>query len=149
MANLYGVANPVVNLGFYGTIGGTTVTCPAGVETNVFQTGPLAALDRGVYYPFCSGFFIVQMGATQATGLVIALRINSGADLASQQYNIPASSGNLALNYAFHAVGPPMATAFWPPGSNIQVSVLTTGFATTVPPGYGNMILGVFRAPDQ
>jgi hypothetical protein len=149
VANLYGVANTPPALQSVGTIGGATVTCPAGVETNVLATTTIAALDRGIYYPVAWGVVLLQFGATQSTTLWLSLRVNSGADLVQLQCNIPAASANIAQTFGFAFAGPPMATAFWPPGASVQVSVLVTGFGVTAPPTYSLANMGIFRAPDQ
>lgn len=149
MANLYGVANPVVNLGYYGTIGATGVTCPAGVETNVIQSGTITALDHGIYYPFCVGTMLVQFGASIPTALTFALRLNSGADLISTSAYVPASAASAGIEYSFPGVGPAMPTAFWPPGSNLQISVLAATNGVTVAFAFSNAIMGIMRAADQ
>lgn len=149
MANLYGLANPVPNLGWFDTIGSANVSCPAGVETNVIQSGALAALDHGVYYPVCWANLVLTMGATQPTNLILGLRLNNGADVANQVFNIPAGSGGLALTFIFIAAGVTMPTAFWPPGSSLQVTANPGTNAITCNFSYSKAILGIFRAADQ
>lgn len=149
MANLYGVSNTPLALTNQTLIGNASIVCPAGVETNIFQTPALQSLDRGVYYPVVWAYITLQFGATVPSALLISLRINNGADIVTIQNFVDTTKASLAEYYFFVAAGPPSTTAFLPPGVPIQISVNSGAQSCTAAIGYCNALMGIFRANDQ
>lgn len=149
MPNLYGVASPNPTPQAAQTIGGIDVTCNAGVETNFVSFQTNYPTVPGVYYPVLWGWVNIAWGATVPTSFTLAMRINNGADLASEGIDTLLMIANERLclpigfqqayiiyNYPFSGITLQMS------GTSVGQSTIIRNLTTVI---YGQFV----RAPDQ
>lgn len=149
MANLYGVANaPLLPL-ILNTIGNVDIACPANTETNFIQTPALIAPSQGFFYPMAWCGVHILTGATPPTSVVIALRINNGADLGSAGIDASMLLANANSMIYYTLIGPASQTAWQGTGSQIQLSANFATQAGTVKFPSTTCTITLFRAPDQ
>ena len=147
MPNLYGVATPVMYPAFQYPV--ADVACPAGVETNVIDSGALTALSPGVVYPGVFLVLVISLGATAASQIQIGTRIGAGADFATMAPSNLFLAANANLTTSGFLFGPIGYVPWQSPGSHIYVTVNPTGQAVTLRSygSYAQFFLN--RAPDQ
>ena len=132
MANQYsGADNPFLATS-NATIGGVDVTCNSGSETNVIASATLKANIQGDYYPVVWGVLVIYMGATAATALVIAARIGAGADFATYTVDPGQLVNSQKDQFHFALIGSNSASAWFPTGGVINVTVNPTTQNVTV-----------------
>ena len=148
MANLYGVANPVIQSGINVPVSDTT--CNPGVETTVISSFPMYGLDKsGVYYPVLFWSLNFGVSATPPATLTIAFRLHNGSDI--QQWpinmsNVPAAS-TIILNGFFTGTG---AVVPWQaPGTVVELTVLATTNSILCGAFASHCMFWLQRAPDQ
>ena len=149
MPNLYGVSNPIILPVQVGTVGGSNVTCNAGVETIVATSSPLVAISAGVYYPYIVGALLITTGATGPTGVTWAARIGAGADF----LQVPMPGGMFGptqwIQVPIFAVGPAATVPWQGTGSTLSVMLTATAQNITVQSLFTNLWMTLYRAPDQ
>ena len=149
MANVYGVANTNPPPSFWGTIGGTDINCPAGVETNVVAATPTAPTYPGMFYPFATGVITITIGATPPGQVVMALRIGSGSDINTifVWATLMTAGAHIPQSVSFYgytvAISNPSATTIF------NLTVNPSGQAVTVNAGGTYAWASWLRAPDQ
>lgn len=149
MPNLYGVSNPLALPVAYGPIGGTNVPCPAGSETNVITSGPIAAISPGFYYPMLWLSLSILYGGTLPTQIIVAFRIGAGSDVDS--VFIPTNSLVASTANVFSAtlIGASSQVAWQGSGSTINVTLSPSAQAITLQLTGSRAAIALFRAPDQ
>jgi hypothetical protein len=115
-----------------GCIGAADVSCTSGAETNVIASGTIKTPIQGDFYPLISGNLVIYMGATAPTALVIAFRIGAGADVATYTVDPGQLVNSAKVQFAFGFVGANSASAWFPTGSTLNVTVNPTGQTVTV-----------------
>jgi hypothetical protein len=149
VANLYGVANPVILPASNFTIGVVDVACPLGVETNVMASPNLVAISNGYFYVGCVGAIYIQLGATAPTNLVVAARINNGADIVQAGTSGALLVANALVQFPVFLFGGASQTAWQGLGSPVQISVNPNTQPVTVRASGSVVWITLYRAPDQ
>ena len=149
MANLYGVANPIIYPAYATVIGGVDLACPAGTETNVIDSGALVAISNGYYYPVVCSYMNVTLGATPPTSLVVAARIGAGSDFSTFGPYPSLLVAGATLFITGMLVGPISQTAWQGAGSHIFVTVNPVAQGITFRSYSSGAFFYLYRAPDQ
>jgi len=149
VANLYGVASPNPVPAFGGSIGGVNVSCPAGVETNVIAISMPPAVSAGWYYPFCSMFLNISLGATPPTALFVSFRLGAGSDLTGLQ--VPGGWLVANANFLFSVWVSQAGVVVQNPyaAQIMNVTLNPAAQAVTLQTSGSGAIGGWLRAPDQ
>jgi hypothetical protein len=149
MANLYGVANPVIAPLGTGTIGGANIALPANVETIIATSPALIAISNGIYYPAIFGQMCCQPNAAGLNAFTISARTGGGADWATQSYPINTLGAGQYLILPFIWFGPQSTVAWQGAGSVLNITATAGGVAGQAL-GVGTYFFcTLFRAPDQ
>jgi hypothetical protein len=149
VANLYGVANPNPPPGGGATIGNAQITCPAGVETNWASVVPPLPTMPGVFYPAWTGYAAITIGATIPTLIVIACRLNGGADILTETIHGGFYVASASFIQPFFFYG--SSQIFSNPSGvfNFQMSCNPTAQGVTVNANSTQLIAQWIRATDQ
>lgn len=149
MANLYGVANNIGIPIYTNLIGGANVAVPAGVETNVADSGLIIAPSNGYFATVWAGALTVTMGVSVPTSLIIAARIGAGSDYTQFQVpsNIFVASANLFV--PFFVAGPSSQVPWQPPGSHVYLTVTAAGQAVNISQLFSTTFFWLIRGSDQ
>jgi hypothetical protein len=149
VANLYGVANPVIQPAGFGTLAGADVNCPTGVETVIATSVALQAISAGIYYPAILGQVMFQVGAGALTQFSVGVRIGAGADFYNLFYvaaGLPANSWWMMPVIAF---GPASTVPWQGAGSTLSVTLLPVGINVAAHVAGTSLWATLYRAPDQ
>lgn len=113
-------------------IGSANVSCPANTETNVVNVTGVAAYGPGNWTPGFLGVLGVSLGATPPTSLVVAARINNGADVSGITVPPAMLVASASLMIPICLWNFPSSTTLWnAPGATFQMSVNPGGQAVT------------------
>ena len=149
MANLYGVANAPVQVGYVGTIGGVDIVCPASVETNFADTGLLVAPSQGWFFPWNVMVITLAMGATVPTSLQFGIRVNNGADVQTIGVNTALYVPNGVFLWTLPIFGSASQTLYAGTGSHVQFSLDPVSQPCTIRAAGTYVQTLLLRAPDQ
>jgi hypothetical protein len=148
VANLYGVANPVILPAAVQTLGAANVVCAAGSWTTVATSPALQAISSGVYYPSVLGMLGVSSGATQITSLQIGMHVGAGAVQSILAFSNAyfAASSNVLVPVALY--GAPAVVPWQGLGSTLSLDVQPAGQAVTALFFGTYLWMSLYRAPD-
>lgn len=149
MANLYGVANPVIYPATQSTIAFANIPCPAGSETNIVDSNAIYAVSAGFYYPVVWAGVCILYGASIPTSITINGRIGAGSDFMQYQVDVGAVAANAIVTYFPTLIGPMSQVTWLPPGVHIFVSLSPVGQPITAAQIGTYCTFSLFRAPDQ
>jgi hypothetical protein len=149
VANLYGVANPLMTCVGGSTIGLVDIVCNPGVETNVIDSGPLSSPSGGFFYPVVFFQAAMSNGATAPTGMTLGVRIGAGADFANIALAGLLNVANYNWFFSGMVAGPISQSVWTPPGSHMFVSCSPQGTGVTWRSNGSYAQFFLFRAADQ
>jgi hypothetical protein len=146
MPNDWGTAMTVPAAFWTNTVGGTNVTCPAGVETTVMQV-TVAADSNGTYMPLFLPALWIACGTTAPSNITIAQRVLSGSDFATQSPPAGVLTANNTFSCPNFPTGPISDLLWRPPGTTLQFTLNPTGQQVTCL-GNSYMLVILFRVHD-
>lgn len=147
MANLYGVSN-APGLPFVVSNLGSVINCPANIGTVFYTSPPFVAPSQGYFYVIAWMDLVITNGAVVNTGMSFAYAIGGGSAVVSGSlgaYALTASANNYA---SFTILTAPAQVPWTGLGSTVALSISPAGQAISLQP-LCNIVLGLFRAPDQ
>lgn len=146
--NIYGVANPILVPTALAVVGGADVSCPSGTKTTVIASGTLISQSPGSFFPIVWGTLFVVLGGTPPSALAVGAQLGSGAsvDTMTVEPGLLTASAELIIPVAL--VGSRSATAWYPTGSVVNVTVTPTGQTVTAKLDSRAIVL-LNRGPDS
>ena len=149
MANLYGVATPIIYPITSFLIGAGNVACPANTETAIVRTPPLIAISPGYYYPITHFGIVVQYGGAGPGALQFGYRVVGGSDQQNIGMNAATQLAN-AEGYWYNVLPGSVSQSAWlAPGTQMEITLNPQTNAVTAIYGGSYTFTWLVRAPDQ